>query len=63
MYIADSHHGTKILWWDFFMPKSQNENSVAQLPGLDSRYTIGPDGALTVKNLELGAAARKEDTK
>ena len=28
MYIIESHHGTKILWWDFFMPKSQNENTV-----------------------------------
>lgn len=28
MYIIDSHHRTKILWWDFFMPKSQNENTV-----------------------------------
>lgn len=45
------------------MPKSQNENYVSELSELDSRYTIGPDGALTIRNLELGAAARKEDMK
>lgn len=27
---------------------------VAELSELDSRYTIGPDGALTVRNLEIG---------
>lgn len=30
------------------------EKLLAELPELDSRYTIGPDGALTVRNLEIG---------
>ena len=34
---------------------------LAELPERDNRYIIGSDGALTVKNLELGAAARKEE--
>ena len=34
---------------------------LAELPERDNRYTIGSDGALTVRNLELGAAARKEE--
>lgn len=54
MYIADSHHGTKILWWDFFMPKSQNENSVAQLPGLDSRYYHRPRRGADCKKFGTG---------
>lgn len=34
---------------------------LTELPERDNRYIIGPDGALTVRNLELGAAARKEE--
>ena len=34
---------------------------LAELPERDNRYTIGSDGALTVRNLELGATARKEE--
>lgn len=34
---------------------------LAELPERDNRYIIGSDGALTVRNLELGAAARKEE--
>ena len=30
------------------------EKLLAELPELDSRYTIGPDGALTIRNLEIG---------
>lgn len=47
MYMAVSHHRTKIMW----------HSSLAWTAAI----TIGPDGALTVRNLELGAAARKED--
>lgn len=37
---------------------------LAELPTLDSRCNIGPDEALTIRNLKLGAvAARKEDMK
>ena len=34
---------------------------LAELPERDNRYIIGSDGALTVKNLEMGAVARKEE--
>ena len=30
------------------------EKLLAELPALDSRCIIGPDGALTVRNLEIG---------
>lgn len=30
------------------------EKLLAELPELDSRYTIGPDGALTIQHLEIG---------
>ena len=30
------------------------EKLLAELPELDSRYSIGPDGALTIRNLEIG---------